>query len=121
GEHGRAPGREDVEGVVRPALTSRGVERVAQLLWIDALHGKQQMTMSKVVDRVVGSRAKPRRDDRDDGRHRPSHSHRHRSKITGVPLWTRLATVSASQLVKRTQPCDAVWPISEGSGDPWMP
>ena len=43
------------------------------------------------------------------------------SKRTGVPGFTRLATVIASQLVRRTQPCEAVLPIFSGSGVPWMP
>src|SRR5262249_48344083 len=40
---------------------------------------------------------------------------------TCTPLRTRRARSSASQLVRRTQPCDSVLPILVGSGVPWMP
>ena len=42
-------------------------------------------------------------------------------KITGVPGATSAASRAASQLVRRTQPCDCVCPTFEGSGVPWMP
>src|SRR4029079_4541814 len=42
-------------------------------------------------------------------------------KRTGVPALTRLATVRTSQLVRRTQPWEAVLPIFSGSGVPWIP
>ena len=42
-------------------------------------------------------------------------------KTTRVPGLTMPASFSASQLVSRTQPCDSVRPIVDGSGVPWMP
>jgi len=42
-------------------------------------------------------------------------------KWTGVPALTKPATVIASQLVRRTQPCEVVLPMVLGSGVPWMP
>src|SRR4029453_9577103 len=42
----------------------------------------------------------------------------HRSKITTVPLRTKVATFSASQLVRRTQPCEVTWPTWLGSEVP---
>src|SRR4029453_18658361 len=41
--------------------------------------------------------------------------------LTGVPSVTRDASFSASQFVIRTQPCDSVRPICDGSGVPWNP
>jgi len=40
--------------------------------------------------------------------------------FTAVPLCTIPASSSASQFVKRMQPCDSVLPILSGSGVPWM-
>ena len=37
---------------------------------------------------------------------------------TLLPFATSDASVSASQLVRRTQPCDCVWPTVSGSGVP---
>ena len=45
----------------------------------------------------------------------------HSAKITFVPGRTIEASFSASQLVSRTQPCDVVFPIVEGSGVPCSP
>ena len=46
---------------------------------------------------------------------------RYSEKTTRVPGLTRPASLSASQLVRRTQPCDCVRPIVDGSGVPWRP
>ena len=46
---------------------------------------------------------------------------RHGRNSTFVPGATSAATRNASQLVSRTQPCDSVWPIREGSGVPCRP
>ena len=40
------------------------------------------------------------------------------TNFTTVPLWTIPARSSASQLVRRMQPCDSVLPILSGSGVP---
>ena len=40
---------------------------------------------------------------------------------TRTPGSTAPASSSTSQLVRRTQPCEAVLPTSAGSGVPWMP
>src|SRR5450830_145037 len=42
-------------------------------------------------------------------------------RITGKPGLTTSATLAASQLVRRIQPCDSVLPMLPGSGVPWMP
>ena len=42
-------------------------------------------------------------------------------KLTFTPAFTPLASSSASQLVRRTQPCEETLPTSRGSGVPWMP
>src|SRR5665811_941736 len=42
-------------------------------------------------------------------------------KATWVPLATRSATRSASQLVRRTHPCDSALDTFPGKGVPWMP
>ena len=56
------------------------------------------------------------------GNHTPAAaSLRAHLKITGVPGATSAASRAASQLVRRTQPCDCVCPTFEGSGVPWMP
>ena len=47
--------------------------------------------------------------------------HGYSVKTTRVPGLTMPASFSASQLVRRTQPCDSVRPIVDGSGVPWMP
>jgi hypothetical protein len=38
-----------------------------------------------------------------------------------VPFDTRAATRSASQFVRRTQPCDSAFETFPGSGVPWIP
>ena len=43
------------------------------------------------------------------------------TNLTGVPLDTRCATRSASQFVRRTQPCDSDLDTFPGNGVPWMP
>jgi hypothetical protein len=43
------------------------------------------------------------------------------TNVTGVPLDTRAATRSASQFVRRTQPCDSDLDTFPGKGVPWMP
>src|SRR5262245_27207717 len=60
----------------------------------------------------------PRHAQLDDRTAAPDACHR---SFTGVPTVTREASFSASQLVMRTQPCDSVRPICEGSGVPWNP
>lgn len=45
----------------------------------------------------------------------------HLVKTTAVPFETSAARRIASQLVRRTQPCDCEWPMVRGSGVPWMP
>ena len=40
---------------------------------------------------------------------------------TFVPLWTILPSACASQLVRRTQPCDSLLLMRSGAGVPWMP
>ena len=52
---------------------------------------------------------------------RPRSSCRHSSKTTRVPGLTSRASRSASQFVNRTQPCDSVRPIVDGSGEPCSP
>ena len=42
----------------------------------------------------------------------------HPTNEIGVPFFTRRASASASQLVRRTQPCDCVLPTLSGSGVP---
>ena len=43
------------------------------------------------------------------------------TNATSVPLDTRSATRSASQFVRRTQPCDSDFDTFPGNGVPWMP
>ena len=45
----------------------------------------------------------------------------HSVNSTLVPLPTIAASFNASQFVRRTQPCDEVWPTVPGSGVPWIP
>lgn len=45
----------------------------------------------------------------------------HSCSNTTTPALIDLATASASQLVRRMQPCDCVLPMLAGSGVPWMP
>jgi hypothetical protein len=52
------------------------------------------------------------------GRHFRDVPHRN---STGTPLLTSLASSSTSQFVSRTQPCEYVLSIFDGSGVPWMP
>ena len=40
---------------------------------------------------------------------------------TGVPASTASTSARTSQLVRRTQPLEAVLPTRAGSGVPWMP
>ena len=40
---------------------------------------------------------------------------------TVMPIQTRPSSVCASQLARRKQPCDSVWPTFAGSGVPWIP
>ena len=51
----------------------------------------------------------------------PGHGALYSVKWTGVPALTSSETVTASQLVSRTQPWEVVLPIVFGSGVPWMP
>src|SRR5688572_30150858 len=53
--------------------------------------------------------------------HAPHGTAPHSVNSTLVPLPTIAARRSASQLVRRTQPCDVVWPTEPGSGVPWIP
>src|SRR5207248_8329312 len=75
--------------------------------------------------RLYPDRRRPRRDRRQKADDALSDSLRRAAfqpiKSTGVPFLTRRASVSASQLVSRMQPCDCVLPIASGSGVPWMP
>src|SRR5262249_15130488 len=48
----------------------------------------------------------------------PCRASRHSVNSTGVPGWTRAPRRRASQFVNRTQPCDCVRPIFDGSGVP---
>lgn len=43
------------------------------------------------------------------------------TNITGVPFATLAATRSASQLVRRTQPCDSASETLSGDDVPWIP
>src|ERR1700760_860575 len=43
------------------------------------------------------------------------------TNATVVPFDTRAATRSASQFVRRTQPCDAALDTFPGEGVPWIP
>lgn len=52
---------------------------------------------------------------------RMSLNSRYSCKIAGVPGFTMFASSEASQLVSRMHPWDIAWPMSDGSGVPWIP